>query len=60
MGGPPSSGSPIPFQTRPSQPSPTGISSGWPSNATETEAGSMPEVALQDLYHRHVAVDFQN
>ena len=31
MGGPPSSGSPIPFQTRPSHPSPTGISRGRPS-----------------------------
>ena len=47
IGGPSSSGSPMPFQTRPSHPSPTGISSGRPSKADMHRAGIDSGRALQ-------------
>ena len=44
IGGPPSIGSPRPLQTRPSQPSPTGISTGAPEKVTVVDRGTRPSV----------------
>src|ERR1035437_8052164 len=41
-GGPPSSGSPRPLQTRPSQSAPTGMCSGRPANRTRIPPGAIP------------------
>ena len=43
-GGPPSSGSPRPLHTRPSQPSPTGMRSGEPVKATRRPSVPIPSV----------------
>ena len=44
IGGPPSSGSPRPLQTRPSQLFPTGICTGAPEKATVVDRGTSPSV----------------
>ena len=44
MAGPPSTGSPRPLHTRPSQPVPTGIRSGLPLKATRVVVGAIPSV----------------
>ena len=59
-GGPPSSGSPRPLQTRPSQPAPTGTRSGSPVNATRGPARVEAGGALEDLDDGEVPVDLEH
>ncbi len=59
-GGPPSTGSPRPLHTRPSQPSPTGTRSGSPAKVTRVPPGHQALGALEDLDHGEVAVHLEH
>ena len=59
-GGPPSSGSPRPLQTRPSHSSPTGIRIGLPANETRAPASARPLVPSKTCDHRELPVDVEH
>ena len=60
IGGPPSSGSPRPLQTRPSHASPTGIRSGLPANATRVPSRRSPSVPSKTCTTARSRVDVED